>query len=92
MHDAYNGTDQIHVANGADMEITNVGTSIIPTPYCNIILNNVPHVSAATKNLTSVHKFTLDNDIFIEFHLFYFLIKDQKMKKVLLHGPCKCGL
>jgi hypothetical protein len=31
MHDAYNGTEQIHVANGAGMEISHVGTSIIPT-------------------------------------------------------------
>jgi hypothetical protein len=74
------------------MEISRVGTSIIPTPCRNLVLNIVLHVPAATKNLISVHKFTLDNDMFIEFHPFYFLIKDQKMRKVLLHGPCKGGL
>jgi hypothetical protein len=70
------------------MEISRVGTSIIPTPCRNLVL----HVPAATKNLISVHKFTLDNDMFIEFHPFYFLIKDQKTRKVLLHGPYKGGL
>jgi hypothetical protein len=48
----------------------------IPTPCCNLVLNNVLHVPDATKNLISIHKFTLDNDMLIEFHPFYFLIKD----------------
>jgi hypothetical protein len=31
MHDCYNGNDQIHVANGADMDIVYVGNSVLPT-------------------------------------------------------------
>jgi hypothetical protein len=31
MHDAYTTSDQIHTANGVGMEISHVGTSIIPT-------------------------------------------------------------
>jgi hypothetical protein len=92
MHDAYNGTDQIHVPNGAGMEISHVGTYSIPTPHRNIVLNNVLHVPSACKNLISVHKFTLDNDMFIKFYPFYFLIKDRKTRKVLLHRSCKGGL
>jgi hypothetical protein len=38
------------------------------------------------------HNFTLDSDTFIEFHHYFFLIKDQKTKKVMDHGPCKDGL
>jgi hypothetical protein len=34
----------------------------------------------------------LDNDTFIEFHPYFFFIKNRKMKKVLLHGLCKGGL
>jgi hypothetical protein len=49
---------------------------LFPPPCRNLVLNIVLHVPAATKNLISVHKFTLDNDMFIEFHPFYFLIKD----------------
>jgi hypothetical protein len=92
MHNAYNGTDQIHTANGTDMEITNVDTSIISTPCRNLVLNNVLHVPATIKSLISVHKFILDNDMFIEFHQLYFLIKDQKTRRVLLRRPCKGGL
>jgi hypothetical protein len=92
MHDAYNGTDQIHAVNGAGMEISHIGTSIIPTPCHNLVLNNVLHVPSANNNLISIHKFTLDNDMFIEFHLFNFFIKNQKTKRVLLQGPCRGGL
>jgi hypothetical protein len=74
------------------MEISHVGSSIIPTSTRNLVLKNVLHVPTATKNLISVHKFTLDNDMFIEFHPFYFLIKDRKTRKVLLHGPCRGSL
>jgi hypothetical protein len=77
MHDPYTGTDQIHAANGPGMDITHIGTFIIPTPTCNLTLNNVLHVPATHKNIISVHCFTFDNDIFIEFHPFFFLIKDQ---------------
>jgi hypothetical protein len=78
MHDAYNGTDQIHAVNGAGMEISHIGTSVIPTPCHNLVLNNVLHVPSTNKNLISIHKFTLDNDMFIEFHLFNFLSRTKK--------------
>jgi hypothetical protein len=92
MHDAYNGTDQIHVGNEAGMEISHVGTSIIPTHSRNLALNNVFHDPTSSKNLISVHKFTFDHNLIIEFHPFYFLIKDRKTRKVLLHGTCKGDL
>jgi hypothetical protein len=59
MHNAYNGTDQIHAANGTGMEISHIGTSIIPTPPRNFVLNNVLHAPTASKNLISIQKFTL---------------------------------
>jgi hypothetical protein len=92
MHDPYTGTYQIHAANGLGMAITQIGTSLIPTSDRDLVLNNVLHVPATHKNLISVHHFTLDNNTFIKFHPYFFLIKDQKMKKVMLHGPCKGGL
>jgi hypothetical protein len=92
MHDHYSGNDQIHVANGSGMDITRIGNSIIPTPRHNFVLHNVLHVPSTHKNLISVHRFTIDNDTFIEFHPYFFLINDRKMRKVLLHGQCKGGL
>jgi hypothetical protein len=90
------------------MSITQIGTSFIPTSDCDLVLNNVLHVPSTHKNLISVHHFTLDNDTYIEFHPFFFFIKDRKMRKVLhpffffikdrkmrkvlLQGPCRGGL
>jgi hypothetical protein len=79
MHEPYTGTDQIHATNDSGMAINRIGTSIIPTSTCNLTLNNVLHVSVAHENLLSVHRFTLDNDTFIKFHPYFFLIKDRKM-------------
>jgi hypothetical protein len=92
MYDHYPDNDHIHAVNGIGMDITHIGKTIIPTFHRDLVLNNVLHVPSTHKNLISVHQFTLDNDIFIEFHPYFFLIKDQKTKKVMLHGPCKGGL
>jgi hypothetical protein len=92
MHDVYYDNDQVHMANGSGMYTTHIGKSIILTPTHNITLNNVLHVPSTHKSLISVHHFTLDNDTFIEFYSFFFLIKDQKMRKLLPHRRCKGGL
>jgi histone deacetylase 1/2 len=42
--------------------------------------------------MLSVHKFTLDNDIFIKFHPLFFLIKDQATMSILFKGSCYDGL
>jgi hypothetical protein len=67
MHDRYNGNDQIHVANGAGMEISRIGKSIVPTPSRNLVLNNVLHVPTAHKNLIYVHCFTLTIILLLSF-------------------------
>jgi hypothetical protein len=92
MHEPYTSLDQVHTVNGSGMDITQIGFSIIPSSDRDLVLNNVLYVPSTHKILISVHHFTLDNDTFIEFHPFFFLIKDHKTKKVMLHGPCKGGL
>jgi hypothetical protein len=76
MHNPYTGHDQVHAANGSGLDITRIGTFIIPTITHPLTLTNVLHVPSANKNLICVHRFTLDNDTFIEFHPYFFLIKD----------------
>ena len=53
---------------------------------------NILHVPAITKNLLSVHQFTLDNNVFIEFYPFFCLVKDNKTWHVLLKGTHIDGL
>jgi hypothetical protein len=49
-------------------------------------------VPATNKNLISVHRFTANNNVFLEFHPNFFLVKDKAMKRVLFHGQCRGGL
>jgi hypothetical protein len=92
VYDRYNGTDQIHTASGAGMNIRHIGYSSIHTPGRNLHLHKILHVPQTSKNLVSVHRLTTDNNVFIEFHPNFFLIKDQATKQVLLRGPCERGL
>jgi hypothetical protein len=54
--------------------------------------SNVLHVPQATKNLVSIHHLATDNNFFLEFHPYSFLVKDQAMRKLLLKGRCHRGL
>jgi hypothetical protein len=92
MKEKYKGKDQIHAANGQGMSISHVGHAIVKTPSKFLHLKNVLHVPNATKNLVSIHRFTRDNDVYIEFHPWYFYVKDQVTKRVLLKGRCERGL
>jgi hypothetical protein len=92
MQEAYTSSDQIHAVNAGRYGDIPCWFFYYSHPFPNLVLNNVIHVPMAKKKLISVYMFTLDNDMFIEFYLFYFLIKYQKTRKVLLHMPCKGSL
>ncbi|KAK6786233.1 hypothetical protein RDI58_014758 [Solanum bulbocastanum] len=49
---------------------------------------NVPSI---TKPLLSVQKFSHDNNVFFEFHVHRFFVKDPTTKKVLLFGQSENG-
>jgi hypothetical protein len=91
-HERYHGNDQIHAANGAGMNITHIGETIIPTHDQNLHLKDVLLVPEASKSLISAHRFTNDNHAFVEIHPEFFCVKDKVTRTVLLDGPCKDGL
>uniref|UniRef100_A0A0A8YHY2 Uncharacterized protein n=1 Tax=Arundo donax TaxID=35708 RepID=A0A0A8YHY2_ARUDO len=74
------------------MHIYHVGHSSYSTNKNSSHLKNILHVPIATRNLVSVHKLALDNNVLLEFHPFFFLVKDQITKEPLLKGACKGGL
>jgi hypothetical protein len=76
MHEPYHGTDQIHTANGLGMNIDRIGNIVIPISSHPLMLKHVLHVPSTHKNLIFIHRFTLDNDTFIEFYPYFFLITD----------------
>jgi histone deacetylase 1/2 len=90
--DTYRGRDKVNTASGQGMDIRHIGHSIIHNSAQDFHLRNILHVLNASKNLLSVHRFTLDNRVFLEFHPHFFLIKDQVMRKILHRGRCVGGL
>jgi hypothetical protein len=90
--DKYNGTEKVHTASGAGMEISHTGNSFIHTSTHTLELCNVLHVPKATKNLMPIHRFALDNNIFFEIHPWFFLIKDWDTRRVLLRGRWHDGM
>jgi hypothetical protein len=92
VREKYTGQEQIHAANGGGMQITDVGHSTLYTPSRNLSLKNVLRVPSSQSNLVSIHCFTHDSHIFVEYHPYFFLVKDPYTRKVLLRGRCKGGL
>ena len=92
MKEKYRGKDQIHTASGEGMSIRHIGHSIFRTPRRKIDLRKILHVPSANKSLLSVHRIAIDNHVFLEFHLYFYLIKDQATRKILYRGRCAGGL
>ncbi|KAJ0981423.1 hypothetical protein J5N97_009678 [Dioscorea zingiberensis] len=92
VRDKYQGNDQVQTANGACMPISHIGQTHIPTSNRSLKLQNILHVPSAHRNLISVHRLTSDNNVYLEFHPNYFLVKDRATKKLLLQGKCEKGL
>jgi hypothetical protein len=92
VREKYHGSDQIHTTSGAGMSIKHIGQTTIRTPDRNLHLVDVLHVPSTKKNLVSVHKLASDNNVFLEFHPNFFLIKDRDTKTILLEGPCNKGM
>jgi hypothetical protein len=74
------------------MHIKQVGHSIIHTLYRDLQLNNILYVPQSSKNLTSVHRITSDNNVFFELHPDFFLIKNRESRRTLFQGQPKGGL
>ncbi|KAK1628930.1 hypothetical protein QYE76_003245 [Lolium multiflorum] len=93
-HQPYYGHDKVHTANGAGMPISHIGQASLLTshPSRQLHLHNILRVPSVTRNLLSVPKLTLDNNVLCEFHPFDLLIKDRATRDVLLSGRLSQGL
>jgi histone deacetylase 1/2 len=73
--ESYTGHDQVRTADGSGMRITHVGqASLLSHTSKNIRLLNVLRVPSVTRNLLSVKKLTIYNDVFVDFHPFHFFL------------------
>ena len=89
-HERYGGKDQVQVANGAGLSISHIGHSTIPGS--SLRLRNILRLPHIHQHLLFVYRLVLDNDVFVEFHRFFFLVKDIATKKILLRGSTRGGL
>jgi hypothetical protein len=85
----YTGREQIHAANGGGIQITRVGNSALVIPSHVLSLKNVLCVPTSYKSLVFVHHFTRDNHVYIEYHRYFFLVKDPHTRKVMLRDKCR---
>ena len=69
-----------------------VGSLVHKSPTCTFHLNDTLCVPNILKNLISVHHFTSQNNVFVEFHPLFFLVKDKIKRVVLLKGACENGV
>jgi histone deacetylase 1/2 len=74
------------------MDGGSIGHATLRTPNRNLYLENILHVPKAHKSLASVHRITSDNNVFLEFHPNFFLIKDRATKTTLHQGRCEGSL
>lgn len=86
VRERYHGGEQIHAAGGSSMQILLLKNESVYTSHRNLSLKNVLHVPQTTEDLISVHRLSLDNNVYLEFHPWHFEIKDQDTKNVLLKG------
>ena len=86
----YTSPDQLYVGNGQGLSVSSIGSSQLFLKSKQILLNNILHVPHITKNILFIHKFTTDNNVFMEFHPFLCLVKDTR--QILMRGEHKDGL
>jgi hypothetical protein len=84
VREKYNGLYQVHAANGGGMQIIHVGHATLHSPSHVLSLKNALHVPNSQRNLVSIPHFTCDNHVFVEYHPYFFLVKDPVMGRVLL--------
>jgi hypothetical protein len=87
--DHYTGADQLHVGNGEGLPINQIGTFKLSFLHTTFLLKHLLHVLRIKKNLLSVSQFTRDNNVYFEFHSFFFVIRDRLTGTTLLQGQSK---
>jgi hypothetical protein len=82
-------SNNITIGNGHHIPVIGCGHASLPN---SLTLNNVLHVPKLIKNLVSVRKFTIDNDVSVEFDPFGFFVKDFKIGTLLMRCNSSCEL
>jgi hypothetical protein len=92
VHSEYDGTDEVVIGDGSGLCVSHTKSLTFHSPTHTFYITDTLCIPSIHKNLISVHHFTLRNNVFIEFHPFFFLVKDQITGAVLFKGACENGV
>jgi hypothetical protein len=92
VHSEYDGTDEVVIGDGSSLQVTHVGSMNFPSFSKPFKLTNILCVPNIHQNLIYVHNFTCSNNVFIDFHPFHFLVKDQSTGATLFYDKCHEGV
>jgi hypothetical protein len=85
----YDGTDEVVIGDGSGLPVSHIGSLSLASSKRAFQLRDTLCVPTIQKNLIFVHYFTKHNNVYLEFHLTYFLVKDQIMGATLLKDDCE---
>jgi hypothetical protein len=88
----YDGTDEVVIGDGSGLSVSHSGSLSLNSSNRVFHLHDTLCVPTIHKNLISVHYFTKHNNVYIEFHPTYFLVKDRITGAILLKGACEDGV
>ena len=92
IHSECDGTDEVILGDGSGLAVSHIGSLALHSPHRTFTLRDTLCVPNLCKNLISVHHLTKQNNIFVEFHPFYFLVKAKISGAILLKGACNNGI
>ena len=89
----YKGKCKLIISNDQNLSISHIEAIIIDSNAQSklLLFNNILHVPYITKNLLGISQFTEDNNVIVEFHPYFCLVKDENTC-VLLQGRLEDGL
>ena len=76
VHSEYDGTDEVVIGDGSGLRVSHIGSLELHSPTRTFHLNDTLCVPSICKNLISVHHFTTQNNVFVELHPSFSLVKD----------------
>ncbi|KAB2598442.1 hypothetical protein D8674_001362 [Pyrus ussuriensis x Pyrus communis] len=85
----FEGSEKITIGNGTGLPIKNIGSTMLKTPTCSLVLNKVLHVPNIARSLLSVKQLCADNKSWFICDDSEFFVQDKKTKEIVYHGKSR---
>lgn len=91
IHSKYDGIDKV-ILGMVQVWLSHTLVHWIYIPPTTLLHCLTLYVPNLRKNLISIHHFTKQNNVFVELHPFYFVVKDRITREPLPKGACSNGI